>query len=92
MRFLLISAVLALVGCDNIVLPTVQGRHDPYPSKQVQFANEELAGTPAVGLPTLSARPGGACSLSPCRFVTRRMCLGFTSITASRSSMRIARS
>jgi hypothetical protein len=59
MRFLLITAALALVGCDNIVLPTVEGRHDPYQSKQVHFASEELRRDTAVGMPTLSRDPAG---------------------------------
>jgi hypothetical protein len=59
MRFLLISVALALVGCDNIVLPTVQGRNDPYDAKQVHFASEELRRDTALGRPTLTRDKSG---------------------------------
>src|SRR4051812_22712129 len=59
MRFLLISIALALVGCDNIVLPPVEGRNDPYDAKQVHFASEELRRDTAVGRPEFSRDKAG---------------------------------
>jgi len=59
MRFLLISVALALLGCDNIVLPPVQGRNDPYDAKQIHFASEELRRDTAVGTPTVTRDKAG---------------------------------
>ena len=59
MRFLLIPFALLLIGCDNIVLPTVEGRNDPYDAKQVHFSNEELRRDTAVGRPTVTRDQSG---------------------------------
>src|SRR5579862_3934491 len=59
MKYLSILIPLFLMGCDNIVLPTVQGRHDPYQAKQVHFESEELRRDTAISEPTATRDAAG---------------------------------
>ena len=59
MKYLSILISLFLMGCDNIVLPTVQGRHDPYQAKQVHFESEELRRDTAISEPTATRDASG---------------------------------
>jgi len=59
MKYLAILIPLLVLGCDNIVLPPVQGRNDPYDAKQVHFASEELRRDTAIGRPTVTRDPAG---------------------------------
>ena len=59
MKYALVLISLFVMGCDNIVLPTVEGRNDPYDAKQVHFQSEELRRDTAVGKPTATRDPAG---------------------------------
>ena len=59
MKYLSILIPLFLIGCDNIVLPPVQGRNDPYEAKQVQFQSEELRRDTAISQPTVTRDQAG---------------------------------
>src|SRR3954466_14395138 len=54
----LIALTLILLGC-NDVRPPVEGRMDPYPSRQIHFATNDLRNDTAVGRPQLSRDASG---------------------------------
>ena len=47
---------LALTGC---VKPPIEGRLDPYPASQINFASTDLKNHTAVGTPTAERDPAG---------------------------------
>ena len=59
MKYALVLIPLFLIGCDNIVLPPVEGRADPYDAKQVHFQSEELRRDTAIGTPTATRDQAG---------------------------------
>ena len=59
MKYALVLISLFVMGCDNIVLPPVEGRHDPYEAKQVHFQNDELRRDTAIGPPTATRDQAG---------------------------------
>jgi uncharacterized protein YcfL len=47
-------SLLLLAGCGEKVKPTLEGRADPYQSRQIMFADERLRTITAVGAPVLT--------------------------------------
>ena len=51
-RRLLISLALLTMTATGCVKPPIEGRLDPYESKQIHFASDDLKRRTAVGIPT----------------------------------------
>jgi uncharacterized protein YcfL len=59
MKYALVLISLFVMGCDNIVLPPVEGRNDPYQATQVHFQNDELRRDTAVSQPVATRDQSG---------------------------------
>ncbi len=51
--------MVPLVGCNETVKPTIQGRNDPYQPQQMHFASEELRRDTAINQPILARDDAG---------------------------------